>query len=317
MQEIVLTLKSSIFTPTAVSAWAPFLITLLICPLFIHFSPSTGLFDDPESDRKIHERPKPLGGAALVIGFLPIYLAYGTASLSLVFGLILVFFTGIIDDLYEIEPKTKLALQIVAVFIVLTFKATPLTSFATGKGLSITLTGATNTGFLAFWLIGGTNGFNLIDGLDGLAVGVSIIALTPLAALGFGTPVFLPILTLLASLLAVLIYNFHPAKLFLGDGGSYFVGFLTSYFVIEGLSAASSGSGDEWLLPAGLLLLALPVVDTAFAIGRRAISRKGIMEADKSHIHHLLYRHYGQTGAVLIIYAFQAILAGLAVFLIL
>ncbi len=317
MQEIALTLKSSIFIPAAVSAWAPFLITLFICPLFIYFSPATGLFDEPESDRKIHERPKPLGGAALVIGFLPIYLAFGSTSPSLVFGSVLVFFTGIIDDLYESDPKTKLTLQVVAAVIVISFGATPSTNLAAGKGLSITLTGAANTAFLAFWLVGGTNGFNLIDGLDGLAAGVAVIALTPFAVLGFDTPVFLPVLTLLASLAAVLIYNFHPAKLFLGDGGSYFIGFLTSYFVIEGLSVASSGPDDAWFLPAGLLLLALPVADTAFAIGRRIISGKGIMEADKSHIHHVLYRNYGQTGAVLMIYAFQAILAGLGVFLIL
>lgn len=317
MQEIALTLKTSLFSAPVASGWWSFAITFLICPLFIFLAPATGLFDEPEGDRKIHKRAKPLGGAALAVGFLPLYLVYGPSSLSLFFGLLIVFFAGIIDDLREVDPVIKLLLQAAAAVVVVSFSPLPPTKLGIGEGLSITLKGAANSGLVAFWLVGGTNGFNLIDGLDGLAAGVAFIALIPLALLGFGSPVFISIVTLLASLVAILIYNFHPARLFLGDGGSYFIGFLTSYLVIEGLSAASGSVGNEWSLAAGLLLLGLPVIDTALAIVRRLISRKGIMEADKNHVHHLLYRQYGQTRAVLIAYSLQAVLAGLAVLLIL
>lgn len=315
MREIVLTLKTMLFTVPAITGWGPFVVTLLVCPIIIFLAPLIGLFDEPGSYRKIHKGAKPLGGTALIAGFLPFYMVFGTSNLPLVFGLVTVFLAGIADDLHELDPKTKLFLHLTAAIVVLSSGVFPATSITAG-GHSLKLTGWLNSGFLVFWLVGGTNGFNLIDGLDGLATGIAIIALLPIIGLTPGSTVFLTAVMFLGPLAAVLFFNFHPAKLFLGDGGSYFVGFLTSYLVIKGLGEVSFTGEEVWGLGPGLLLLGFPILDTGLAIARRLASRQGIMEADKNHVHHQLLRRYGHTKAVLTIYGFQALLSGIASLLI-
>lgn len=308
MQNLFSTLKSVFLSPRATAVWIPFMVTFFSCPLLIHLAPATGLFDYPkESKRKIHISPKPLAGPALLIGFLPIYLIYVKNPLPLTLGLLIVFFTGIADDLWEVKPKLKLFFHAVAALLVVSLTHLPTTTLSLTSSLSFTLRGTANSALICFWLVGGTNGFNLIDGLDGLAVGIGIISLLPLAILTASQQIFFPLGALIAALVAILLYNFHPARLFLGDGGSYLIGFLASYLVVKGVPGITSYSGNGWSLVAGLLLLGVPIIDTSMAIGRRIMSNQGVMEADQDHIHHYLYRKFGHVTAVLTIYGLQVI----------
>ncbi|MFB6214883.1 MAG: MraY family glycosyltransferase, partial [Candidatus Bipolaricaulia bacterium] len=247
--------------------------------------------------------------------FTPVLFLYGTNSLSLFSGVLIVFLTGLIDDIRGFNPKSKLLFQIAAAALIVTFHPLPVTNFYWFAEVKTSLSGIPNMVFVAFWLVGGTNAFNLIDGLDGLAAGTAIISLLPLLFLTSGQVSFLLPAGLSAVLVAILLYNFYPARLFLGDGGSYLVGFLVSYLVIKTLTASGANAG--WNLGIGLLLLGIPILDTLLAIFRRTGSEKGIMEADQDHLHHKLYRKFGHVTAVLIIYLFQAVLSGLALLVIL
>ncbi len=246
-----------------------------------------------------------------MLGILPILLLFGENGPALAAGGLLVFLTGLIDDLWGLGPRSKLSLQLVATTIVVALIPFPGTRLALTADLSLTLSGIPNLALIAFWLVGGTNGFNLIDGLDGLAGGVAAVSLLPLFVINFGQPGGLLGGGAVSALIAVLIYNFYPAKLFLGDGGSYLVGFLTSYLVVFELSGITGAANPGWPLFVGILLLGIPVLDTLFAIGRRIGSSRGIMEADQKHLHHRLHRRFGHLHAVLIIYLFQAVLTGL------
>ena len=311
MQDMATTLKTSILTVRAIPLWVPFLITLVTSPAFILLAPTTGLLDNPESKRKIHQNQKPLGGTAILFGFLPVYLYYGPINFSLIAALLLVFLAGIVDDFRGLNPRIKLLFQVIAAVVIVTQAPLPASSFGLGGLHAFTLSGAGNRALIAFWLVGGTNAFNLIDGLDGLAAGLSLIALIPVIILTAGNPVYIPIAALGGALSGFLVYNSHPAKLFLGDGGSYFVGFLLSYLLIQGLATTGTiATANTWPLVVGLLLILLPVLDTGMAIKRRIRSSTGIMKPDKHHIHHLLYRRYGHKRAVLIIYGFQVVCAG-------
>lgn len=315
MQNLGLTLKSTLLSSQATSIWVPFLITAISCPLLIKLAPGYGLFDNPEgSDRKIHGTVKPLGGPALALGIMPILFIYAENGVHLATAALLVFFTGLIDDLKGLTARGKLLAQIAAVTYLLgmiSFQPTGIFFSETG---GLTLTGLPNLAFIGFWLVGGINAFNLIDGLDGLSSGVAIISLLPLFLVNFGLPVSFLLGGTIAALGAILLYNFYPARLFLGDGGSYLTGFLVSYLVIEGLAQPGVTPHFGWPLFAGLALMGVPVLDTLLAIGRRLGSHRGVMKADQEHLHHKLHRTFGHLPAVLIIYSITASFAALVLY---
>ncbi len=311
------TLKTVSLSSLWASIWMPLVITGLSCPLLIHWAPIIRLFDNPsESERKIHHHVKPLGGAALLFGIIPALLFSETMGVFFVLPVLIVFLTGLIDDIRGFNPKSKLLLQVTAATIIVISHSLPPTNIFLSADLEISLSGIPNMIFVGFWLVGGTNGFNLIDGLDGLAAGVGIISLLPLVLLTFGQGSYILPVGLAAALTAILFYNFYPAKLFLGDGGSYLVGFLVSYLVIKTL-ATLPGEPAGWNFGIGVLLLAIPILDTLLAILRRIKSDKGVMEPDQNHLHHKLYRKFNHVTAVLIVYLIQAGLSSLAAFIIL
>lgn len=294
-----------------------FLIVVFGSYLLTKFGPRVGFTDDPtSSNRKIHIRSKPLGGLALFLGFLPVYWAVAEDPLPLTIGLIIVFSTGIIDDIWKLGARAKLLLQVIAGVLFVWLLPIPETILQLSPGLAVAPPAAVNYPLIVFWAIGGTNAINLIDGLDGLATGIGVITLIPLFLFTPSGEASLLIGLALASLVGFSLFNFYPAKLFLGDEGSYFIGFLVSYCVIAGLSYSSEpASTVQWNLLAGILLFGIPVVDTTWAIVRRFRTEQGIMQADRSHFHHRLFARFGHLRAVLIIYGFQAVSAALAVFL--
>ncbi len=289
------------------------LVTILVGFVLSKLGRKIGFVDDPgASTRKIHEAGKPVGGLAVYLGFLPVYIFAAKNPLPLAVSLSTVFLTGIVDDLWELSPKTKLLLQLAAGITFISLISVPNTTIGPANGGSVTIPVVLNYVFLVFWLVGGTNALNLIDGLDGLATGLAVVAIIPLFLFSGGGETLLLLGLALGSLVGFLLFNFYPARLFLGDEGSYFIGFLLSYAVMAGLTEAGPSGVLKWELIPGLLLVGVPVFDTGWAIIRRLRSGKGIMEADSAHLHHRLFYRFGHLQAVLLIYLLQAALASAA-----
>lgn len=218
----------------------------------------------------------------------------------------LLFLAGLVDDLYDLRPLAKLAAQCAAAVV------------AYGFGFrveEISFAGATaDLGHLALpltllWIVGVTNAFNLIDGLDGLATGIAVVALgsTFVVSLMLGHPAVATVCAALGgALLGFLRYNFRPARIFLGDSGSLFVGFMLAVLSVHG----STKSATAVLIAVPLLVLALPLLDTSLAIVRRWLRGKPVFGADERHLHHrLLAIGVTHVRAVVLLYVFAAALA--------
>lgn len=296
--------------------------SMIVAPLMIKFAFKVGAVDVPKDERKIHSKPMPrIGGLSFIIGFfVAIIFSLLTVkvdtSINLVgffIGSAIVAAVGFIDDIYHIKPWQKLLGQVIAAILVIIsglricyINIPFITLYGLNDVLSILIT--------FFWIIGVTNALNLIDGLDGLATGVSAIAtlaLTIVFALnGSGELPLLITVALLGGLVGFLPYNFNPAKTFMGDTGSNFLGFTLATVSMIGM--AKTYTLMTIVVP--VVILGLPIFDTLFAICRRLLHHKSIMEADRGHIHHkLIDAGLSQKQAVLILYGVTALLGILAV----
>ena len=285
-----------------------FFVTAFCSLILTRWAPKLKLIDRPDR-RKIHQVEKPVGGIALLIGFVPLAIHFNFFPPALLAGLLIVTLMGIVDDIQPLSPSLKLLTQILAASLPLLFILTPETSIGLPGVGSVHVTGWANIILISFWIVGATNALNLIDGLDGLATGIGLLVALFITFIGTGNdPSLAGALT--GSLTAFLIYNFHPAKLFLGDGGSYFLGFLLAFSIIEFLGR-SPAQTFTWPLIAGVIVLGLPISDTTWAIFRRAKKGRGIMSADKNHIHHLLLRKSDPKRAVIYLYIAQSFFCGL------
>ncbi len=243
--------------------------------------------------RSMHKHPMPrLGGLAIFLSFVGAYvLIYPAAGgkLSIFTGLMvsaaLIEIVGVIDDKYEISAKFKLLGQVTAASAVYLFGvqidyiSIPFSQFDISlHWLSFPIT--------VLWIVGVTNAINLIDGLDGLATGVSAIAtatIMVIALLSGNIPVFILCGMLLGSLVGFLFFNFLPAKIFMGESGSAFLGFFLAALSVYGFKQAASVS---FVIP--LAALGLPLSDTVLAIIRRKLRKVPIFSADTGHLHHSL-----------------------------
>ena len=295
-----------------------FTLSFLLTPLVRNLCLRLGCVDRPDQRRKLHACPIPR------VGGLPVAFAYLAAfgllmlsplkggdvidqSLPLVWKLIpaavVVFATGLLDDLLGLKPWQKLLGQLAA------------SALAYWAGVQIHALGGFQfphwwaLPFTILWLLGCTNAFNLIDGLDGLAVGAGLFAsLTILAAALLHGNMALALATapLAASLLGFLRFNFNPASIFLGDCGSLWLGFVLGCYGI----LWSQKSATLLAMTAPLMALSIPLLDTAVAILRRFLRRQPIFGADHAHIHHrLLARGLTPRRAVLLLYGFCGLAA--------
>jgi UDP-GlcNAc:undecaprenyl-phosphate GlcNAc-1-phosphate transferase len=223
------------------------------------------------------------------------------------------FLLGLGDDILNIKPKIKLFFQALAAFIVVAagFRfQVPFLQFAELGALNEVVAAAIT--FL--WIIGIINAVNLMDGMDGLAAGIGVIAISSLtialAVNGYGPDIVL-VTAFIGALVGFLLYNSHPASIFMGDSGSLFLGFILAVFSLP--ASGASMSGLSYLVP--ILALGLPILDTLTSIVRRGIQGKGIFTADSDHIHHRLMRTRGahQRSTVFILYAVNAIFGVMAI----
>ncbi|WP_163151922.1 glycosyltransferase family 4 protein [Anoxybacillus sp. MB8] len=294
-----------------------FVLAVLITPVVKWLAFRVGATDKP-NQRKVHQKIMPrLGGLAIFISFIVGYFVLQPASpyaTAIVIGATIIVLTGVLDDIYELPPKWKLLGQIIAAIVVVyggirvDFINLPFGGHLQFGLLSIPIT--------MLWIIGITNAINLIDGLDGLAAGVSSIALVTIAGMAatMGNTyvfVFAMSLLLLGSTLGFLLYNFHPAKIFMGDTGALFLGYMISVLSLLGFKNVTVFS---LIIP--ILILGVPISDTLFAIVRRIVNKQPLSAPDKSHLHHCLLRlGYSHRQTVLIIYGMAAMFGLAAVVL--
>jgi len=289
-----------------------FLISLVGIPPIIWYAKKNGIVDKPNG-RKIHKKPIPLlGGMAIFVGFTVAFIIFAGLDLkvaSIVFCSAILVILGLLDDVYDIEAKKKLVVQIFCSILVV----------ASGVRVNISEYITENI-YLAFlidasisicWIIGVINALNLIDGLDGLAGGVSLIAsigfVFVLGRRGLDHIGYVIALSLAGSTLGFLFYNFYPAKIFMGDMGSTFIGFSMAILGIISLDVPRNPAS----MVAPIIILAVPIFDTGLAIIRRIIHKQSLFSADKAHLHHrIMAKGFNQKQTVLIIYGF-AILSAL------
>ncbi|MGG0623781.1 glycosyltransferase family 4 protein [Bacillus altitudinis] len=253
---------------------------LIVTPIVKKFAIKIGAVDQPNK-RKVHDRVMPrMGGLAIFIGVAAGALAGGlflhNKITAISVGAVLIVILGIFDDKYNLSAKFKFLVQVlVACLIVSTglkmdFFSVPF------------LTDRLELGWMAYpltvlWIVGITNAINLIDGLDGLAAGISVIGLTTIAVMAFSADKILILslsLVVIGSTIGFLFYNFHPAKIFMGDTGSLFLGYMICVTLFS--------------VVVPVIILGVPIFDTTFAIIRRILNKQPISAPDKSHIHHRL-----------------------------
>jgi UDP-GlcNAc:undecaprenyl-phosphate/decaprenyl-phosphate GlcNAc-1-phosphate transferase len=281
-----------------------FLTVMVLTPLVIKFAHKIGATDKP-NHRKVHAKVMPrLGGLAIFLGVVAGFFAAGLHHEKLTgisIGAVLIIILGILDDKYELSAKVKLMGQIVAAGIVV---STGLTI----DFISIPFLAKINLGIWAipvtiFWIVAITNAINLIDGLDGLAAGISSIGIATVAFMAgaAGKSLILALaLILLGSTIAFLFYNFHPAKIFMGDTGALFLGY--SIGILSLLGLYKSVTLFSFIVP--IIILGVPIFDTTYAIIRRVVNKKPIGAPDKSHLHHrILAIGLSHRNTVLVIYA--------------
>ena len=294
-----------------------FLLSFLFMYVNIPLSKHLGAVDIPNEKRRIHKNPTPrMGALSIYLSFLIGYMIFGQPSIqmnSVLIGSFVLVIIGMFDDIKPIPNRYKLVAQIIAALIAVFYGGFLLKEMSF-FGINL------NFGWGAypitlFFIVGAINCINFIDGMDGLAGGIcSIYFLTVgiiATALGkfSGLDVLLCFVTLGATL-GYLKHNFHPAKIFMGDGGSMFLGFIIAIIALIGYKNVTFSS---FLIP--ITLLAVPIFDTFLAIVRRLIKGQGLMVPDKRHLHYQLYkRNNSEIKTVLTIYGIDLLFAAVTIF---
>ena len=284
-------------------------VSYVLTPYIKKLAFKIGAVDRPDN-RKVHKKIMPrLGGLAIYIAFM----IGCVASMEItwdIFGILLggtlIVALGVADDVYQLPAKVKLLGQIAAACVLVIFDIriewvnNPLGGYFYLDMLSIP--------FTIFWVISFTNVVNLIDGLDGLAAGVSAIASLTVILVAFQMGYFhVAILTaaLAGAIIGFIRYNFNPATIFMGDTGSMFIGYMLAAISVYG--AVKTAATIALIVPA--IALGLPILDTAFAIMRRYVNGRPIFQPDKGHLHHrLLATGMSHKETVLFMYGITAVL---------
>ena len=289
----------------------PFLFVLAIIPFIIKVANHVGAMDIPDA-RKVHSRAMPrLGGLGIYLGFLIGYVLFGTMSVkmnSILIGSFIIILTGIVDDIKPIPAKVKFLFQVIAAVIVAVY-GDILLSELSAFGFNLEF-GIFSYPITILFIVGIINCINLIDGLDGLAAGLSSIYFVTIGIVilfwtrSFGLDAILTFV-MLGSTLGFLCHNFNPAKIFMGDSGSMFLGYIIAVIALLGFKNVTM---TTLLIP--ICFLAIPILDTAFAILRRVVNKKPISEPDKQHLHHqLLNLNLSHRNVVLVIYLVDILFA--------
>ena len=316
-------LENKLFVYVALALVVALIISFLMTPVVKTFAYKIGAIDVPKDARRMHHEPVPrLGGLAIFIGFMVSILLFANIHgdrqmQGILMGAVIIVILGVVDDITPLPAMFKFVVQIVAALIptlhgvVIHVISNP--NLASGNAywnmgkLSVPIT--------VLWIVAITNSVNLIDGLDGLANGVSAISATTvlvIAMLVSESQVAIVMAALVGACVGFMPYNTNPAKMFMGDTGSTFLGFILATMSIQGLFKFYAII--SFAVP--FLILGLPIFDTAFAFIRRLAHGQSPMHADRGHIHHrLVDMGLSQKQAVATLYVVSAILGLSAVVL--
>ncbi|WP_337017437.1 MraY family glycosyltransferase [Oceanobacillus massiliensis] len=284
------------------------IMAISFTPLIRKLAFRIGAVDQPNS-RKVHTRIMPrLGGLAIILSFLIGFIAMGLdnkLAWGILPGAIIIALIGVFDDLYELSAKVKFGGQLIAAGVtVLGGIQIEAITFPFGDRIEF---GVLAVPITIFWIVAITNAINLIDGLDGLAAGVSAIALLTISGLAISMGnnyVALVGILLLGSTVGFLKFNFYPAKIFMGDTGALFLGYMISILSIMGLF--KSVTFFSLIVP--VIILGVPLLDTFFAIVRRMVQNKPLASPDKLHLHHCLLKlGYTHKQTVILIYILSSL----------
>jgi len=300
-----------------------FLVAYSATPVCKRLAYKIGAVDVPRDNRRMHKKPIPLiGGLAIFYGFIVSVLCFSeidTTIRGMLIGSVIIVATGVIDDTINLNAWIKLGLQLIAVTVAVChgIKIEHFTNpnfLSADKYISL---GMWSIPVTFIWIVGVTNAVNLIDGLDGLAAGISSIASVSLLAIAFVTKdaaIGVLAAAVAGATFGFLPYNLHPAKIFMGDTGAMFLGYVLGCLSIMGLF--KSYAVISFAVP--MLILGLPLFDTSFAIIRRVLKGQSPMTADRGHIHHrLIDMGFNQKQSVLILCMASSLLSLSAVVLLL
>lgn len=308
-------MSHEIISKIIITVLTSFIFVVSITPFIKKIARQIGAVDNNIGGRHIHKKPIPkLGGIAIFLGFLFGYMIYGTHSSTMnavLIGSFIIVLTGVVDDITELKPLTKFAGQLMAALIIV-FYGNMLLKDVSAFGLYIDFN-ILSYPLTIFFILGCINCINLIDGLDGLSGGISSIYFLTIGIIAtmqgkMGLD-FVLSFVMLGATLGFLIYNFNPASIFAGDSGSMFMGFMIAIIALLGFKNVTMTS---LIIP--LLIIAIPILDTIFAILRRAIKGDKITNGDRYHIHHqLLNRNLSQRATVIIIYVIDLLFASASI----
>ena len=292
-----------------------FLTSLILTHLMIKISKNMNIMDIP-NERSVHKKPTPLlGGIAIFLSFLFGFILFGNQNplmISILIASFLILLLGIFDDIKPIKARYKFVIHILVALIVEFYGGLKLTHVDI---FSLSLNFKWMSPYITILIIVGIiNAVNLIDGLDGLCAGISSIYFLTIGVIALilnkfnGLDIILSFI-MLGATLGFLVFNYPPAKIFMGDTGSTFLGLMISVIMLLGFKTVTLTS---LLIP--LVLLILPITDTLFAIIRRALNKKPIGQADKEHIHHQLLKHLSTRKTILVIYVVDLIFSVVSIF---
>ncbi|WP_130868347.1 MraY family glycosyltransferase [Intestinimonas massiliensis (ex Afouda et al. 2020)] len=298
-----------------------FLVALITTPVVRNLAFKMGAVDVPKDNRRMHDHPIPrMGGLAIFLGFLLSVLVFMDLTdqmRGMLLGAVIIVVLGIFDDIYSLKAMFKFVVQIVAALVAV-LSGNVIDTLSNPNVFSQNLywdLGWLSIPVTVLWIVAITNAVNLIDGLDGLACGVSAISSMTLLVISLAIsdgPVAILMAALTGGCLGFLPYNMNPAKIFMGDTGSTFLGFILAVVSIQGLFKLYTII--SFAVP--FLMLGLPIFDTCFAFIRRIAHGQSPMHADRSHVHHrLIDMGLNQKQAVAVLYMISAILGLSAVVL--
>jgi len=317
------------------------LVTLVVTPAFRWLSFRVGAVQRPD-ERRVHTQPTALlGGAAILLGVLAgLATAWlradfdevfrnSTVPLGVALGALVIYGVGQLDDLREVSPPAKLAGSVFAGSI-LSIAGVSILFFRIPFGGLLSLSPDMSALLTVLWVIGMSTAINYVDGLDGLAAGIVAIGSAALllycerlagaGAIAPDNPGPIIAAATLGACLGFLPHNFHPARIFMGDAGALLLGLLMAAATIAvGGNTDTPFSGQTFFFFAPLfiplVILGVPIIDTAFSIVRRARRGTGVTVADKDHLHHRLMRlGHGQRRSVLILWGWTVVLSAIALF---
>ena len=301
-----------------------FIFTFATTPVVRRLAYRIGAVDIPKDTRRVHKRPTPrIGGLAILFGFLVAVMSFNDdwskSTIAILIGVAILGVLGIIDDCKELDAKLKFVVQIIAALVVVLYGDIRISVFSNPNVFSenpfLILPSWASIIITVLWIVFMTNAVNFIDGLDGLAAGVSAImsmSLVFIAMTYHEYTIAIMGVALMGSCFGFLPFNFNPAKIFMGDTGSTFLGFMLAVLSVQGMF--KSYAVISFAVP--ILMLGLPLFDASFAMVRRMASGKSPMVADRGHLHHRLYdMGFSQKQTVFILYAISGVLGITAILL--